>query len=89
MENGRRRRPYCTDLYFHIPLTHHSRCHIDSPDVIITASSTGATFLMEGFKIHFGWTCAPDDVGCVPASTSEINTDKGLINGLFGTGAAM
>jgi hypothetical protein len=50
---------------------------------------SGATFLMEGFKIHFGWECASDDVGCVPKSTNEINTDKGLINGLFGTGAAM
>ncbi|KAG7373796.1 sugar transporter [Nitzschia inconspicua] len=44
---------------------------------------------MDGFKIHFGWECAPDNVGCVPASHEEINKDQGLINGLFGTGAAI
>ncbi|KAL3929314.1 MAG: hypothetical protein SGARI_004783 [Bacillariaceae sp.] len=43
----------------------------------------GATFLMDGFKIHFGWECAPDDLDCTPASDDEIATDKGLINGLF------
>mmetsp|Transcript_30025 Transcript_30025/g.72878 ORF Transcript_30025/g.72878 Transcript_30025/m.72878 type:complete len:164 (+) Transcript_30025:423-914(+) len=49
----------------------------------------GATFLMDGFKIHFGWECAEDDLDCTPASSSQISTDQGLINGLFGTGAAM
>jgi hypothetical protein len=23
----------------------------------------GATFVMDGFKYHFGWACHPDDVG--------------------------
>jgi ABC-type methionine transport system permease subunit len=23
----------------------------------------GATFVMDGFKYHFGWECHPDDVG--------------------------
>lgn len=50
---------------------------------------SGGTFLMQGFKLQFGWECASDDPTCVPVSESEINTDKGLINGLFGTGAAM
>jgi len=49
----------------------------------------GATFLMDGFKIHFGWECADDDPDCVPATDDEINKDQGLINGLFGTGAAI
>lgn len=48
----------------------------------------GATFVMTGFREHFGWSCAPDDVECVPATQSQIDTDQGLINGLFGTGAA-
>jgi MFS family permease len=47
----------------------------------------GATFVMEGFQLHFGWTCAPDDFECVPATQHEIDLDKGLINGLFGIGA--
>ena len=49
----------------------------------------GATFVMDGFKIHFGWECVPDDLDCVPAPESEINKDQGLINGLFGAGAAL
>jgi hypothetical protein len=49
----------------------------------------GATFLMEGFRVYFGWDCPENSTDCVPASESEINTDQGLINGLFGAGAAM
>jgi hypothetical protein len=44
---------------------------------------------MEGFRLQFGWDCSPDDTACVPATESEINADQGLINGLFGAGAAM
>ena len=44
---------------------------------------------MDGFKIHFGWECAEDDLDCIPTSSSQISTEQGLINGLFGTGAAM
>lgn len=50
-------------------------------------AGAGATFIMEGFRIHFGWDCASDDPTCVPATSSEIDLDKGLINGLFGIGA--
>lgn len=50
-------------------------------------AGAGATFVMEGFKLHFGWECAPDDIDCTPASEGQINLDKGLINGLFGVGA--
>jgi len=39
----------------------------------------GATFVMDGFKAHFGWDTA---------SQRSIDIDTGLINGLFGTGAA-
>lgn len=39
----------------------------------------GATFVMDGFKEHFGWDTADQ---------STIDTEKGLINGLFGAGAA-
>ena len=42
---------------------------------------------MDGFKLHFGWTCAPDDVDCVPSSQADQDRDMGLINGLFGIGA--
>jgi len=49
----------------------------------------GATFLMQGFRIHFGWDCPEGSTDCVPASASQINTDQGLINGLFGAGAAV
>eukprot|EP00804_Cyclotella_cryptica_P007219 CCRYP_009747-RE/>CCRYP_009747-RE protein AED:0.11 eAED:0.11 QI:189/0.90/0.91/1/0.81/0.75/12/500/562 len=48
----------------------------------------GATFVMDGFKYHFGWACAPDDYECVPKSQRQIDIETGLINGLFGTGAA-
>lgn len=44
---------------------------------------------MEGFRKHFGWDCPSDVSNCIPASSREISTDKGLINGLFGAGAAM
>jgi len=44
---------------------------------------------MKGFRLWFGWDCAEGDDACVPATESEINTDQGLINGLFGAGAAM
>lgn len=49
----------------------------------------GATFVMEGFRTYFGWDCPENDVTCVPATQSEIDTDQGLVNGLFGAGAAM
>jgi MFS family permease len=42
---------------------------------------------MEGFELHFGWICAPDDLDCVPATQHEQDISKGLINGLFGIGA--
>jgi hypothetical protein len=63
-------------------LTHDLRFHED-------IGGAGSTFLMEGFKIHFGWECASDDPDCVPASSQEISRDQGLINGLLGAGAAM
>jgi SP family sugar:H+ symporter-like MFS transporter len=50
-------------------------------------AGAGATFVMDGFQRHFGWECAPSDLDCTPASTGEIDRDKGLINGLFGVGA--
>ncbi len=50
-------------------------------------AGAGATFVMDGFQEHFGWTCALDDVDCSPATQNEIDIDKGLINGLFGIGA--
>jgi sugar porter (SP) family MFS transporter len=50
-------------------------------------AGAGATFVMDGFQEHFGWECAPDDFDCTPASDGEIDAAKGLINGLFGTGA--
>lgn len=53
-------------------------------------AGAGATFQMDGFKEHFGWECAPGaDPSCMPASEAIIDRDKGLINGLFGTGAAI
>jgi len=48
----------------------------------------GATFVMQGFREHFEWDCPVDDTSCVPKDQSQIDTDQGLINGLFGTGAA-
>jgi len=41
----------------------------------------GGTFVMDGFKDHFGWTNSTSD--------SEIAFDKGMINGLFGIGAML
>merc|ERR1712157_177682 len=49
----------------------------------------GVTFVMDGFRTHFGWTCAADDVACVPATQKQEDIEKGLINGLFGAGAAL
>lgn len=45
---------------------------------------------MDPFQEHFGWECGPNDgPDCVPASESTKDTHKGLINGLFGTGATI
>lgn len=52
-------------------------------------AGAGATFVMDGFKQHFGWECAEGDLNCAPASQDAIDKDKGLINGLFGVGAAI
>jgi MFS family permease len=52
-------------------------------------AGAGATFVMEGLRVHFGWDCAEGDVDCTPASTQTIDMQKGLINGLFGIGAAI
>jgi sugar porter (SP) family MFS transporter len=52
-------------------------------------AGAGATFVMDSFQEHFGWTCAPDDTSCVPATQQEISRDQGLINGLFGFGATI
>lgn len=44
---------------------------------------------MQGFKEHFGWECPTPNVNnCIPSSNKQQNVDKGLINGLFGAGAA-
>jgi sugar porter (SP) family MFS transporter len=51
-------------------------------------AGAGATFVMDGFQEHFGWECAADDTDCTPASDATIDVAKGLINGLFGVGAA-
>ncbi|CAB9530155.1 Facilitated trehalose transporter Tret1 [Seminavis robusta] len=52
-------------------------------------AGAGATFVMDGFQYHFNWKCAHDDIGCVGASQGTMDRDKGLINGLFGIGAAI
>lgn len=48
----------------------------------------GATFVMEGFQEHFGWSCPAEELDCVAKTQSQIDADQGLINGLFGAGAA-
>merc|ERR1712176_746673 len=49
----------------------------------------GATFVMDGFRTHFGWSCPTDDLTCVAATQNQEDVQKGLINGLFGAGAAL
>ena len=52
-------------------------------------AGAGATFVMDGFRLHFGWECQEGALDCVPATDAEISRDKGLINGLFGIGATL
>lgn len=52
-------------------------------------AGAGATFVMDGFREHFKWDCPPGALDCVAATQSEIDRDKGLINGLFGLGATV
>lgn len=52
-------------------------------------AGAGATFVMKGFRIHFGWDCEVSKENCTPASNEQISLDKGLINGLFGIGATI
>merc|ERR1712176_365965 len=49
----------------------------------------GATFVMDGFRTHFGWSCSTDDLTCIAATQNQEDVQKGLINGLFGAGAAL
>jgi sugar porter (SP) family MFS transporter len=52
-------------------------------------AGAGATFVMDGFRIHFGWDCPVEPATmCVPATSGQEAFDKGLINGLFAIGAA-
>jgi uncharacterized 2Fe-2S/4Fe-4S cluster protein (DUF4445 family) len=44
------------------------------------------TFATLGFQQHFGWSCVPDDFGCIPKASAEISLEKGLINAFFGIG---
>ena len=51
---------------------------------ICRVAGAGATFVMSGFRLHFGWDCAEgEDTECTPATLDRVDTDKGLINGLF------
>ena len=50
-------------------------------------AGAGATFVMQGFRLHFGWDCPQDDPTCTPATVGMMNRDKGMINGMFGLGA--
>ena len=52
-------------------------------------AGAGATFVMTGFKEHFGWSCVPGDEGCVADSQESIDRQQGAINGLFGAGATI
>jgi len=52
-------------------------------------AGAGATFVMSGFEEHFGWSCAADDLDCVPMSQEKIDRQQGAINGLFGAGATI
>jgi hypothetical protein len=67
---------------------HNSRLNF-FVDRFTDIGGAGATFVMEAFRLYFGWDCPEGDEACVPASQSKIDTDQGLINGLFGAGAAM
>ncbi len=46
----------------------------------------GGTFVMDGFRQHFGWD---DATGSQVVTDSQISFDKGMINGCFGVGAAI
>jgi sugar porter (SP) family MFS transporter len=49
----------------------------------------GATFVMAGFREHFNWDCPPGVPTCEHATQNQEDLEKGLINGLFGAGAAV
>ena len=44
---------------------------------------------MSGFRTHFGWDCEAGDENCVEATQSQIDREIGLVNSLFGAGAAV
>jgi hypothetical protein len=50
---------------------------------------------MVGFQEEFGWRCPGADApytdygDCVAKTVGQVDREKGLINGLFGAGAAM
>jgi len=52
-------------------------------------AGAGATFVMDGFREHFHWSCPEGAVDCVPYSQERIDRQQGAINGLFGAGATV
>ena len=62
------------------------KCLVMNKNTYCTALTLISTL---GFQVHFDWSCAPDDVGCIPKTISEINLEKGLINAFFGIGATI
>lgn len=50
-------------------------------------TGAGGTFVMTGFREHFGWQCSPDDTDCVPKTESQIETERSLITALMNVGS--
>jgi hypothetical protein len=64
-------------------------------NILTDIGGSGATFEMVGFQEEFGWRCPGADApytdygDCVAKTVGQVDREKGLINGLFGAGAAM
>lgn len=52
-------------------------------------TGAGGTFVMSGFREHFGWACAPEDTDCVPLSDSQVDTERAIISAMLTIGATI
>jgi hypothetical protein len=82
-------------IAFYLTLSLCTTATVVACNILTDIGGSGATFEMVGFQEQFGWRCPGADAphtdygDCVAKTVGQIDREKGLINGLFGAGAAM
>ena len=50
-------------------------------------TGAGGTFVMEGFREQFGWTCPANAADCTPKTPAQVSADQSLITALQSVGS--